>query len=105
LLHDVVEPENVAQKKLTEMRGGFVETMNLKKFAHQAHVGAAGELHIFRPVMEIEFRGKSFGKRFRSRAARVDKRAVNVEQNEPNHAARKLIAAARGGNELHRFWL
>jgi hypothetical protein len=105
LFHDVVEPENVASKKLAEMLRPFVEVMDFKKFAHQAHVGAAGELHFFRPVMEIEFRGKSFGERLRARAAGVHQRAVNVEQNEPNHAARKLIAAARGGNELHRFWL
>jgi hypothetical protein len=105
LLHDVIEPENVARKKLVEMLRPLVETVNFKKFPHQAHVRATGKLHVFRPVMEIEFRGKSFGERLRARAARVDERAVNVEQNEPDHAARKLIAAARGGNELHRFWL
>jgi hypothetical protein len=36
--------------------------------------------------MQVEFRGKSFFESRRAGVARVDERAVNVEENEPNHA-------------------
>jgi len=74
--------------------------VDAEKFAHEAHVRAPGELHLFRTVMEVELRGEGFGERPRARAAGVDQRAVNVKENEPDHAARKLIAPARGDNAV-----
>jgi hypothetical protein len=83
---NVVEPENVTFKKLPEMFRRFHETVNPEKFADEADIRAPGELHFFRAVMKIEFRGECFGKRPCARAARVNKRAVNVEENQPDHA-------------------
>jgi hypothetical protein len=37
-------------------------------------------------MMEVKFRGKRFGECLGARAAGVDERSVNVEQNETNHA-------------------
>ena len=107
LLKDVVEPENVMLKKFAEMfrRGGDI--VDAEKFADEADIGAPGKLHLLRSVMEVELLGKSLRERRRARAARVNERAVDVEENKPNHAARKLIALARSGNahRCHRFWL
>ena len=62
--------------------------MNFEKFADEADVGATGELHFFRAMMEAEFRGKGFGECLRAGMARVDERAVNVEQNQFYHACK-----------------
>jgi hypothetical protein len=97
---NVVEPENVALKKLPKMFRRFRQIVDFEKFADEADVGSPGEFHFFRTVMEVEFRRKRFFESLRSGVARVDERAVNIEQNEPNHAARKLIAEARGDNAV-----
>jgi hypothetical protein len=36
--------------------------------------------------MQLEFRGERLGERLRASVARVDERAVNVEQNQFHHA-------------------
>ena len=64
--------------------------MDAEKFAHEADVGAPGELHLFQAMVKIEFRGEGFLESLRAGMARVDERAVNVEENEPNHAARTI---------------
>jgi len=60
--------------------------VHLEKFADEAHVGAPGELHFFRAVVQVEFRGERFFESLRSGMACVDERAVNVEQNQFHHA-------------------
>jgi hypothetical protein len=60
--------------------------VELEKFTDKAHVSAPGELHFFGAVMQVEFRRKRFSERLRSGVPRVDERAVNVEENEPDHA-------------------
>jgi hypothetical protein len=59
--------------------------VDAEKFTNQADIGAPGELHLFRAVMEIEMPGKSLRECRRSRPARMNKRAVNIKQNEPHH--------------------
>ena len=98
---DVVEPENVALEKLREMFRRLRQAVDAEKFADEADVGAAGELHFFRAVMQLEFRGKRFGKRLRAGVARVDERAVNVEQNQFHHA-RKISEHAESGEIFRR---
>jgi hypothetical protein len=88
LRDNVVEPENVTLKKSPEIfrRGGDV--MKTKKFAHETHIGAAGEMDFFDAIRGVEFRGKRFRKRFYARTTSMDECAVNVEQNESHHAPR-----------------
>jgi hypothetical protein len=57
-----------------------------EKFASQTGVRASGELQLARAIGNLEFSGESAGKRFDTRSAAVDERAVNVEQDEANHA-------------------
>ena len=83
---DVVESENVASEELCKMFRRLRQSMDFEKFPDEADVGAAGELHLFRAVMKAEFRGKGFGEGLRAGVARVDERAVNVEQNQFYHA-------------------
>ena len=76
---DVVEPENVALEKLAEMFLRFRQSVDFEKFADKAHVGAPGELHFFRAVVQVEFRRERFGERLCSGVSGMDERAVNVE--------------------------
>jgi hypothetical protein len=69
-------------------RGGDI--VDAEKFAHEADIGAAGELHFFRAVMQVELFREGFCERRRARAAGEDERAINVEQNEPGHVAQKI---------------
>ena len=83
---NMVEPENVALKKLREMFRRFGQRVDFEKFADKAHVGAPGEFYLFGAVMQVEFRRESFFESLRAGVTRVNERAVNVEQNEPHHA-------------------
>jgi hypothetical protein len=83
---DVVEPENVTPEKLREMFRRFRQGVDFEKFTDEADIGAAGKLHFFRAVMQVEFRGEGFGESLRPGVACVNKRAVNVEQNQFYHA-------------------
>jgi hypothetical protein len=98
---NVVEPENVTLKKLPEMFLRFRQPVDFEKFADEANVGAPGEFHFFRAVIQVEFRRKSFLESLCARVPRVDKRAVDVEENEPNHALRKLNVGGCEGNAVH----
>jgi hypothetical protein len=74
--------------------------VNFEKFADEAHVRASGEFYFFDAVMKVEFGRECFGECLRAGVACVDERAVNVEQNEPNHAARKLNVVVLGSNAV-----
>jgi len=83
---NLVEPEDVILEEAPEIfrRGGNVVVA--EKFADEADVGAPGELHFFQAVVGFEFGGKGLGESLRAGVARVDERAVNVEQNQFYHA-------------------
>jgi hypothetical protein len=85
---NVVEPEDVAPEKLPEMFGCFRQSVDFEKFADQAHIGAPGKLHLFRTMMKVEFGRERFGERLCSGVSGMNERAVNIEENEPNHARR-----------------
>jgi hypothetical protein len=53
--------------------------------------------------MQLEFRGKRLGERLRAGVARVDERAVYVEQNQFHHA-RKISEPRRTTRFLGRLW-
>jgi hypothetical protein len=86
LRDNVVEPENVTLKKSPEIFRSGGDVMKAEQLAHEAHIGAAWKIDLFDAVMSVEFRGKRFRKRFYTRTAGMDERAVDVEQNEPHHA-------------------
>jgi hypothetical protein len=44
--------------------------------------------------MQVELRGERLFERRRARPARVDERAINVEQYKPDHAPQTLRAGA-----------
>jgi hypothetical protein len=50
--------------------------------------------------MQVKFRGKRFGECARAGVPGVNERAVNVEENEPNHAARKIAGRGPGASFL-----
>ncbi len=72
-------------EELGEIFRRFGAAVNAEKFADQAHIGAPGELHLFRAVMEIEVPGKSLRERRRAGPARVNERAINIKQNQSHH--------------------
>lgn len=86
LVQHVVEPEDVILEEPAEISRRFRQTVDAEKLTDKAHVRAPGELHLFRAVMQVELRGERPRERFRARAARMHQRAVNVEQNQSNHA-------------------
>jgi hypothetical protein len=76
---NVVEPEDVMVEEAAKVFLRFGKLMDAEEFPDQSHVGAAGELHFFRAVMETEFVGKSAGKSLRARATGVDERAIDIK--------------------------
>jgi len=79
LRDDVLQPENIAVEKTAKMLRPLVQVMDFEKLAHQAHIRAPGEFHLFQPVVQVEFRGEGFAKRLGARTAGVNQRAVNIE--------------------------
>ena len=94
---DVIQPEDVSVEKLPEVPGRLIETMDFEKFPDEAHISPAGKFHLFRAVMEVEFRRKSFRESACAGMPSVDERAVNVEKYQPNHAGKyqEAIETAR----------
>ena len=94
---DVIQPEDVSVQKLPEVPRRLIETVDFEEFPDEAHIGPAGEFHLFRAVMEIEFRRKGFRERACAGMPGVDKRAVYVEKYQPNHAGKyqEAIKTAR----------
>src|SRR5271154_5374642 len=83
---NLVEPENVTLEETLKIfrRGGNVVV--LEKFADEADIRASGKFHFFQAVVGFELGRKSFGESLRAGVARVNERAVNVEQNQFYHA-------------------
>lgn len=77
---NVIEPEDITIEKLSEMPGRLIQPMDAEKFAHQAYVRPSGKSHLFRAMMQVEFRGKCLCKRPRTGMTGVHQRAVNVEK-------------------------
>ena len=71
-----------------EGRGGMataaVEVNDLSQRVN-ARVRAAGEFQPLEAIHRLEFCLKNFGKCLYARSARVNERAVNVEQSQSNH--------------------
>jgi hypothetical protein len=76
---DVIEPEDVMVEEAAKVFLRFGQLVDAEKLPDQPHIGAAGELHFFRAVMETEFVGKGAGKSFRARATGVDERAIDIK--------------------------
>src|SRR5580765_3737804 len=76
---NVVEPENVTLEEAPEIRGAGFNAVHREKFAHEVHVGAAGELETLGAVEDTKLGGECFGERLHTGTARVNERAINVE--------------------------
>src|SRR5208283_3739599 len=81
------EPENVALEKTVEILPRRRNLVSGEKFTHEARVGAAGEFQSLKPVPRPELGVEHFRESLHAGPARVHQRAVNVEQNQPDHAA------------------
>ena len=100
--NEVIQPENVVPEKAPEILRRGRDAVKPEKFAGEAGIGASAEPDFIHAFRHLEFRGNGFAKCARAGAARVNERAVNVEQNEPDHTAQKLNGNAPGGNALFR---
>jgi hypothetical protein len=54
--------------------------------------------------MQIEFRRKRFRKRPRAGMSRVNERAIDVEENQPNHAGKYQIPGIAARILRERFY-
>ena len=79
LVENVVEPEDVAVEEALEVLRRRRDLVEAEELAHEAQVGASGELQALEPVRGVELGGEDLGKSLHARAARADKRAVNVK--------------------------
>src|SRR4051812_47210403 len=57
-----------------------------EELAYEADIGPAGELQFFKAIDGAEFNAKYFRKRFYSGSARTDEGAIDIEQDQANHA-------------------
>lgn len=82
---NVVEPEDVALEEAAEMFGIGLDVIEPEKFAHQTDIRAAGELHFLCAVWNAELQREHLCKCLDACAARVNERAINVEEDEFDH--------------------
>src|SRR5439155_9388576 len=85
LSQQIVEPEDIAIEEKAKILRRRLDLVLQKKLTRQACIGAAGEFQPFGTVGDVELRGKRAAKRLHSRAAGLDQRAVDVEENQANH--------------------
>ena len=85
----MVQPEDVALEEPLKVLRRRRDLVEAEELAHEADIGAPGELQPLEPVHGIELGGKRLGKSLHPRAARVDQRAVNIKENQPHHAPGK----------------
>ena len=98
LSHHVFQQENVVLEKRPKIFRRFRHAVDLEKFAHQAHIRAPGKFHALRAMMQAEDVAERARKRHRTRPARVNERAVNIKENQPDHAARKIAESLPGAS-------
>jgi hypothetical protein len=88
LCHDLIEPKRVALEETAEIFRRRGDAMNAEQFARKTDIGASGKADFFDAVVRVECRRERSRKSISSGAAGVDQRAVNVNQNKSNHAAK-----------------
>ena len=84
----MVEAEGVVVEKFSEIFRRGRDAVDAEQFAHEAHVRAPGKTDHVNAGVRIERRRERPRKGVSARAAGVDERAVNVEQNQFYHARR-----------------
>ena len=99
LVHDVVEPKNIALSKAPEILGGRVYVMKAEELAHEAEIGASREFEAFETIDRVELAGKDFGESFDTCTACADKGTVDVEENQAKHCRQRVGFAGRCGNQ------
>ena len=83
--NDLLQPVQVGGEEAVEVRRRRFDAFEGEKLAHQRDVGSPGEFEPLGAVRDAELGGKSAGKSLHTRAARVNKRPINVKQNQMDH--------------------
>ena len=91
LAQHVVQPKDVAVEEPVKVLWGRRDLVEAEELAYEAQVGAPGEFQPLKPVRRVELALKDPGKGLHPRAARVNQRAINVEQNQSYHAGKSQI--------------
>jgi hypothetical protein len=85
LMKEIVEPEYVGIKELVKIFDRVGHAVSREHLPHNRWVRPTGKPQVLRPITEIEDRASNFPKRPFAGATGVDKRAVDIEQNEADH--------------------
>src|SRR2546423_15342067 len=85
---DLFQPDDIGAEKAREVFGCLRDAKLLKEIAHDCRVGAAGEIKVFGGVRDVKFEFANFGECFFARAAGLDERAVDIEEDEADHVIR-----------------
>ena len=88
ILDQVVKPVDIVLEEAPEVFLGVRDVAKGEHLAHERNIRATGEAHLLDAFMHAKDRGEGAGKRLDARAACADERAVNVEQNQSNHAGK-----------------
>ena len=86
LRQHVIEPEHIGVEETTEILQRRFDLVLEEKLARQSRVGSARKPQPLRAVGDVELRGKCAAERLHSRASGANERAVDVEQDQSNHA-------------------
>ena len=89
LPQDLIEPENITRKEPLEVFRRARDTMKPEELPHQADIRSSGKFKFFEAIRSVEFRSEYLGEGAHPRAAGANQRAINVEQDQPNHESVK----------------
>jgi hypothetical protein len=94
LCKQMMEPENVGVEKPLEITTSRRNAMCAEAFPDKRRISPAGEIQTFGGAGNSEFSGKRARKSLHARATCADQRAIDIEQNEPEHGLKVWVCQA-----------
>ena len=85
----MIEPEDIALEESLKIFRARLDPVQREEFTDQIHIGAPREFHPIHAIRRFELGGENFGERLDPGPARVNQRAIYVEENQSDHRAGK----------------
>src|SRR5262249_4176093 len=111
----MIQPENISVEEPPEIFFCGRYAVSSKKLANETEVSPAAELQSLEAVGGIELRGENLAKGLNPCPSSADQSAIDIKENQPDHAAAKLCTPSPCGNRwhegthlhfsLHSFWI
>lgn len=88
LVQQMLQPEHIGIEETLKIPARRGDAVCAEAFAHEGSIGAPGEIQRLGGARDLEFAGECSLESPNPRATGADESAIDIEQNEPNHAAK-----------------